>query len=121
MRDDVERDANGPEKMAEIERNMNIARRYLNRTTFAHDPIFDLPVAEERIVPHPFVLQEEAQPRCNATGRKENFWNNRAAEVVVWSKVTCALSPGHDGPHVATVRTEVPRLLWRALMWESKD
>jgi hypothetical protein len=117
VRDDVDWQDSSDEKMADIERNISIARQALQR----YNPIFDLPLAEEHFWRHAPQLVESGNPARGAVARHEVIHSTGpflGAGVVGKSRVTCRRAPGHDGPSVSLFHTELSRLLWQVLTWE---
>jgi hypothetical protein len=106
VRDDVEWHASSDEAMAEIDRNMALARRHLERAAPHHDPIFDLPVTRMRWVWHRPAFVDQGERACGACARTEDDSGGGpyGIPVVIRSKVTCQLLPGHTGPHCAGSR-----------------
>lgn len=73
MRDDVAWKASSDDKIAKIGHNMAVARRYLDRTTPHHDPIFELPLAKVRWVRHTPDFKAQARRTCGETARAEEI------------------------------------------------
>ena len=118
MGDDVKWEASSPERMAEIDRKSALAQRYLDETGPRHDPIFNLPLAEERYVHARPELQPVGERACGARAREKYIHQGPyQTDIALRYEVRCKLLPGHDGPHIAESRREWTRT-WCVLAWD---
>lgn len=95
------------DRLARIERNEAIARRYLDRTADSHDPVYELPPVEFKWSRKEPTLLPAGVATCPAEARLlEEVGGGVYGELSVVTKTRgrCRLLAGHDGPHIAQAK-----------------